>query len=415
MPLGLGLQYASLSEKQRTQVARRYAQAPGPGTDGAHRDSFTTCAAIAAQKSTLPPSPSYSSGASVRGSNNHRSPPQRVSNHPFSPGIASSPVLEGGETAVGRLAPSPRSAELHRISLSQVDREVLDSLPQEVREEVLRTIASTASGGVAGVEGLGIASRSDQGRGSKSSGESSVGGKRNSDSVRSRSPLSRSQLPQWEDPRLDMSENKNGESVFEIERLETLRGALRVWVGGTVRSPSQWHLELLYRCEGAEQQRVAVDVLFLSTLNLIRSMRVPGILNASGMEDPPALANPVTRNDSYRAFCICNTTARALESSISSSPSPFCLLCIRALFHQTHDPPCRYFEELVEDGRLDETATLLRCLERLSKKADMRVQEAGASSVEGGGGWVMGYCAVLEAVQNLVREKTDGASLSLIC
>lgn len=35
--------------------------------------------------------------------------------------------------------------------------------------------------------------------------------------------------------------------MFEVEPAGTLRGALRVWVGGAVRSPSQWHLELLYR------------------------------------------------------------------------------------------------------------------------------------------------------------------------
>ena len=33
----------------------------------------------------------------------------------------------------------------------------------------------------------------------------------------------------------------------------------------------------------------------------------------------------------------------------------------------------------------------------------------------GGSGWVSGYRAVLEAVQELVRRRTGGATLSLIC
>lgn len=82
---------------------------------------------------------------------------------------------------------------------------------------------------------------------------------------------------------------------------------------------------------------------------------------------------------------------------------------------------CRYLEQLVEGGRLDETATFLRCLARLSAKADRGSTGAsggGAPSSDaddGGGGWVRGYRAVLDEVQELVRKRTGGASLSLIC
>ncbi|CAM9718977.1 unnamed protein product [Ectocarpus sp. 12 AP-2014] len=113
--------------------------------------------------------------------------------------------------------------------------------------------------------------------------------------------------------------------VFDAEPAGTLRGVLRRWIGGAVRSPSQWHLELLYR----------------------------------------------------------------------------------------------YLEELVEGGRLDETATLLRCLGRLSAKASDTAgqgKDSGGSGVgRGGDGWVEGYRAVLGAVQDLVRKRTGGASLALMC
>lgn len=74
----------------------------------------------------------------------------------------------------------------------------------------------------------------------------------------------------------------------------------------------------------------------------------------------------------------------------------------------------------MEGGRLDETATLLRCLGRLSAKADGGLGLTGASGApseagEGVGGWVKGYHAVLGAVQELVRKRTGGATLALIC
>ena len=75
----------------------------------------------------------------------------------------------------------------------------------------------------------------------------------------------------------------------------------------------------------------------------------------------------------------------------------------------------------MEGGRLDETATVLRCLRRLSSKADSGQARAGsaasapAADGDGGSGWVSGYRAVLEAVQELVRARTGGATLSLIC
>lgn len=73
----------------------------------------------------------------------------------------------------------------------------------------------------------------------------------------------------------------------------------------------------------------------------------------------------------------------------------------------------------MEGGRLDEAATFLRCLGRLSTKADRGLAGAdgGAPSDAGecGGGWIRGYRAVLDAVQELVRKRTGGASLALIC
>lgn len=70
----------------------------------------------------------------------------------------------------------------------------------------------------------------------------------------------------------------------------------------------------------------------------------------------------------------------------------------------------------MEGGRLDETATLLRCLGRLSAKADRGLVEAcGAPSKAVAGDWVKGYRAVLGAVQELVRKRTGGATLALIC
>lgn len=80
--------------------------------------------------------------------------------------------------------------------------------------------------------------------------------------------------------------------------------------------------------------------------------------------------------------------------------------------------PRRYLEQLVEGGRLDETATLLRCLGRLSAKADRGLTGANSApseAGEGGGGWVKGYRAMLDAVQELVRKRTGGATLALIC
>lgn len=76
----------------------------------------------------------------------------------------------------------------------------------------------------------------------------------------------------------------------------------------------------------------------------------------------------------------------------------------------------------MEAGRLDQTATLLRCLGRLSNKAD-KVQETRESDNQAKGGiqetrrsgWSTGYRAVLEAVQELVKLKTGGASLALCC
>lgn len=121
----------------------------------------------------------------------------------------------------------------------------------------------------------------------------------------------------------------------------------------------------------------------------------------------------------------------------------------------------------MEDSRLDETVAMLRCLRRLSKKADQKekaskwcfanssqavgngIQDNDTKSVDddnksrseetqgrdirltgkvqgtggqgegtratGECGWEKGFNAVLEAVQQLVRQRTGGASLALCC
>lgn len=69
----------------------------------------------------------------------------------------------------------------------------------------------------------------------------------------------------------------------------------------------------------------------------------------------------------------------------------------------------------MEDGRLDDTATFLRCLGRLSSKADQGALDTDTSRVDGGGGWRTGYNAVLADVQELVKRRTGGASLALFC
>lgn len=69
----------------------------------------------------------------------------------------------------------------------------------------------------------------------------------------------------------------------------------------------------------------------------------------------------------------------------------------------------------MEEGRLDDTATLLRCLKRLAAKADFKYTRTGDEQERGVVSWVRGYTAVLEAVQDLVRHLKGGATLSLVC
>lgn len=255
MPLGIGLQYASLSESQRAEIARRYTQ--GAPVGGRALGS----AAVAATGGSRPPSPATSPAASGHGEGVHwrrhissqrapRSPP------PSPGGIALSPAFEGGETPVG-LSPSPsplasasasaspRSAELHRISLSQVDRDVLDCLPQEVREEVLRAIASNAGGGGGGGGDGDVGADPNDASGGEAPSDDGPG----PEWVDLRSPSPPTPSPQRErpEPLRELGGRNGGSTVFDAEPAETLRGALRAWIGGAVPSPSQWHLELLYR------------------------------------------------------------------------------------------------------------------------------------------------------------------------
>ncbi|CAM9542019.1 unnamed protein product, partial [Ectocarpus sp. 8 AP-2014] len=344
LPLGLGLHYASLTENQRAQIARRYSQAAGghgrsstagdgsrgrgsSPARGGHDLSYTydpvagTAGDVVDDGSSLQPPPS------------NRPPPSSPASSPVVMAVSPEAVrqaspLPGDERSA---AESPRSAGLFRLSLSQVDRDVLDCLPSDVRDEVLRSIAANAVGSGAG---------GDAGGGSGDIGSGGIN-HHEDDQGRQTTVNAYEALDDDQDRRVDMEDVVDicspspqgkrtdtggvGHGVFDAEPAGTLRGVLRRWIGGTVRSPSQWHLELLYR----------------------------------------------------------------------------------------------YLEELVESGRLDETATLLRCLGRLSAKACQTAaqgKDGGGSAVgRGGGGWVEGYRAVLGTVQDLVRKRTGGASLALMC
>ena len=279
LPLGLGLHYASLTENQRAQIARRYAQQAPPTIPGAEaesrtRDPASTAAAAAAapiDSADRPASPTAAfSGAGDDGEGGHSllSPP---SNSLLSP----PEVLDvsPGAPEGAKRTPLPPSAELHRLSLSQIDRDVLDCLPSEVRDEVLRAISVNA-GGSSGAGGAGGASsgvaaaaegvvdrsgRHDGGGGDDSAeegqaneaGASVTGLVEEEEVVDVCSPSFPSQPSsehgEREKPSEGQGRNGGDRRQFEVESAATLRRALRKWVGGAVRHPSQWHLELVYR------------------------------------------------------------------------------------------------------------------------------------------------------------------------
>lgn len=298
MPLGLGLQYASLSENQRAQIARRYAQTPvhdagisaadeiedGAGAGGAKASDDAVVAGSGSNR--LPPSRSPSPAsfdeASDRGVGGGGQPsPQRgAPSSPLPPlrgvtpstaeaGGAASSASAVGSTPVRRSLPRPpRSVEeglLHGVSLSQIDRDVLDCLPQDVREEVLRAIASPPTGDAVAAAAAAVAGDGGGGSGSPvldAAAESAPSG--GEAQARGHSDLESevSDVELVSSPKLAPQRGGSGSlggrgrrggggGVFEPEKMETLRGALRVWVGGVVPSPSQWHLELLYRCGGS--------------------------------------------------------------------------------------------------------------------------------------------------------------------
>lgn len=280
LPLGLGLHYASLTENQRAQIARRYAQQAPPTVHGAAaesqaRDPASSAAAAAASNDSArrPPSPIAVFSSADDGGEGGDSFLSPQSNRPPPPlhSLLSPPeVLEVSPVAregAGRtpLASSPRSAEFRRLSLSQVDRDVLDCLPSEIRDEVLRAIALNAGGSGAGGAGSGgaaaaggVISRSDfHGGGDGDIAEEGPANYADADLVEEEavvdvcSPSLHSQPSSQHGGHARPSEGRGRHGrdgrVFEMESAATLRGALRVWVGGAVRSPSQWHLELLYR------------------------------------------------------------------------------------------------------------------------------------------------------------------------
>lgn len=135
------------------------------------------------------------------------------------------------------LPPSPNPAEPVVPSLSQVDREVLECLPHEVREEVLRAVASSAQGQHALTNDVPASSHNTEDTHNE---QDSVVDLQSSQSM---SPPASSQNSDG------LRRSSCIEQVFEMEDIGMLRAALGGWVGGTVRSPSEWHLELLYRCD----------------------------------------------------------------------------------------------------------------------------------------------------------------------
>lgn len=288
LPLGLGLHYASLTENQRAQIARRYAQQAPPTMHSAEagsraREPARTAAAAAAAPNDgthRPPSPTATlPGADDGGEGRHSflSPPSNLPPPPLHSSLSPPEVLdvspvahEGAEgTPLRRgeeppLVSSPRSAELYRLSLSQVDRDVLDCLPSEVRDEVLRAIsvnagagsgASGAGTGVAAAAGGVVDGTVRHGGGDNAeegqANEAAAGLVEEEEVVDVCSPSLPSQPSSQHGERARPSEgqggNGGGRRVFEVESAATLRAALRKWVGEAVSYPSQWHLELLYR------------------------------------------------------------------------------------------------------------------------------------------------------------------------
>ena len=297
LPLGLGLHYASLTENQRAQIARRYGHQAPPVVQRAEeesraRDPAYTAATAPSGRVHRPPSSTTASSGAADGVGNgdvlltpplnrpyppppsphsHLSPLEVVDVSPVALDVGEAISLQGAERPV---VSSPRSAELHRLSLSQVDRDVLDCLPPEVRDEVLRGIASNAGGGrggeVIGGGGGGGGGGGDEANRADHHGDDygihaeegpvyeeglaydpGAGLVQEEDVVDVCSPSSpiplSSQRREHAGPGGGRDRNRGDRGVFEVESAGALREALRAWVGGTVRSPSQWHLELLYR------------------------------------------------------------------------------------------------------------------------------------------------------------------------
>lgn len=372
MPLGLGLHYASMTEREREQIARRYASAqtmsasrPAAGTSSVGAtatDAFDSGKEDIEHDANARPPPSRpgcdsgNPGGAPVGSddNDHHTiaeqpvarsdevvcvsrqeyfddsqhtrdhlPPPPARAFPLRSSSTSSPMpcpgsptaVTGGRRLLGGEAPPysppPALEHLHHISLSQVDRDVLDCLPHDVRDEVLRAIvsnsgASSSSSGMPGARrgpqdsSAGYVDLSEQRR----EGEDKPGLGERTDHVVDESERSGKGVdePGLSERRVDQSERgdggiaeyggatadeegqaepgfvdlrspaaptlpqlsqdeeggevasepavrKKGTRVFEVESAEVLRGVLRGWIGGAVASPSQWHLELIYRYE----------------------------------------------------------------------------------------------------------------------------------------------------------------------
>lgn len=277
MPLGLRLHYASLTENQRLQIARQYAHyKPGDGAAAGGDRGNASAVNRAAGAGVSPSSPALVSWADSDdrdgGQRRHSTSPRRARPSPAASSSGGGVFLSSsrggyeGTPAASGLAASGLASfcepQLDSVSLSQVDRDVLDCLPSDVREEVLRTIASNGGGGDNADVGVGATRDRDSDHHHRSGDGAADGTPADrqalADDERDAPEFVDLRSPSSPTPRSQSQrgDGRSGEEagelltlgvMFEAERAETLRGAMREWVGGAVRCPSQWHLELLYR------------------------------------------------------------------------------------------------------------------------------------------------------------------------
>lgn len=290
MPLGLGLQYASMTETQRAQIARQYAQ-PACSRFGSGSDAHVRVTEASGLGGNPTPRECPGHGNEAPSLRTVRLSPQALRSNAShggrSPGAIDGPGISGE---------APRWSELQNLSISQVDREVLECLPPDVRDEVLRAIDSRRVQAPTDD----VTTRSPGGRrsgdGQEGNGRRSDGEARNGESwthegpeprvIDVLSPPSPARLAgsrgsdeeqKEQGARRDSpARRRDGDSrIFEVEDAGTLRRALQSWIGGAVLSPSQWHLELLYRLVGglpASHAHAGTDSLLVRQLGVSISL-----------------------------------------------------------------------------------------------------------------------------------------------